>query len=87
MGTARLPSAHATLYFKSIGCMIGINALGTKTDFHLVDGRLKTSCGQEIEWPTEEAGRRVLEMHRRAPECVFVVEFGPFGPIAEHPVH
>lgn len=85
-------AAHATLpivatvVFSPDGCMIGINAIGQDASFHLRDGEIVTASGEAIAWPSDDAKRRALALLKADPEAVFVAEFGPLGPIAEHAI-
>jgi len=77
----------ATVFFNETSCMIGINHVGIENPLTFdEEGRLIAAEGYAFEWPDDETGRQVLEMFRREPRRVFVCEFGPDGPVAEHDI-
>ncbi len=77
----------ATLLFNETSCMIGINPLLADVQFSFDGERVIASGGYTLDWPDEENGRRVVDMLRRMRNRVLLVEFGPEGPIAEHPIN
>lgn len=79
-------TVQAMLAFKGGKCLVGINALISQTGFAMVGDRILADTGQELLWPDEPSRRRALELFAQSPSNVFVVEFGPMGPIAEHQV-
>lgn len=93
--TETTPQAYivipATVFFNETSCMIGINALGIQSKFQFEIGdeepRINATSGFSLEWPDTDTGMRVLEMYRKSPQRVFVVEFDAHGPVAEHSIN
>jgi hypothetical protein len=72
--------------FNGKEAMVGINALPTRATFHWVDGSLRSSNGFLVVMPSKDTADRVAKMIAADPGSVFVVEFGPHGPLTEHEI-
>jgi hypothetical protein len=88
-----LQSIKATVAFSDDGCMICINAQPIKMSFTFDGTNIFCSSGQLIEIPQqlgipspEYAIVKIKELFEKNPDSVFIAEFGPVGPIADHPI-
>jgi hypothetical protein len=86
------PFLHASVAFTEDKCMIMVNALPAKVSFYIEGRNIFAGAGVCLTFPElDDAARsatfdRILEIHTKDPNKVFVVEFGPHGPLAEHSI-
>lgn len=85
------PEIEASLMISESGCVIGINTQASSLSYAWHGSRLFASDGREIRMPQDrvkscDAIKRIMDLVEHDAESVFVCEFGPYGPVAEHPI-
>ena len=83
---ARPREIVATVAFNGAEAMVGIPVQPAPLGVRFDGSRLVTAAGATISMPGADSRERVLRMLRSNPAQVFVVEFGPLGPVAEHEI-
>jgi hypothetical protein len=72
--------------FSGDQCMLGINASIMPNNFFFLNGEIITQLGYELLFPSTETKARVISIAQTDLSKVFVVEFGPLGPISVNSV-
>ena len=88
MSTPGLPPIHATVVFaqNKPGAIVSIPPFSGPSTFTMRQGRLYAADGRELVMPDDATLARVLKAFSDDPSSVFVVETGPLGFVADHPI-
>lgn len=88
-----LQEINATVAFSGESCMICINAQPVKMTFSYNGENIVSSSGQLIKIPhqtgdpsSEDTRAKIHGLFEKNPDSVFIAEFGPGGPVAEHAI-